>query len=401
MASFRVSSLFYLLVPLHISDIYLRSHESAHTFGAVHDCDSSACANTAASARCCPVSTSSCDAGGAYLMSPVSGRGLSEFSPCTIGNICSGLGSNRVRDSCLVSNRNLTTLTGSQCGNGIVESGEDCDCGGETGCAGNTCCNPTTCRFINDSVCDDSNDACCTSCQFTPANTVCRASTGVCDREETCSGRDSTCPSDSFQPNGQSCGSGNGLACASGQCTSRDLQCQSVADVRTQGNYTEACNTNSCTLTCVSASSNAFCAAMDQYFLDGTPCSNGQTCTNGRCSSSRSTDNGDDVSGTNGGNGGGGSPESVGSWIDRNRSLFIGLVAGLGGAFVLAVLCCVISCCRKSSKRRKMQSMPISQRPPMGQWNPGYNGPPPPSYPNQAHVGYDPRLARAPTFRYA
>lgn len=176
--------------------------------------------------------------------------------------------------------------------------------------------------------------------------------------------------------------------------------------MRTEGNYTEACDTNSCTLTCMSSSSTAFCAMMDQYFLDGTPCASGQTCANGRCTTSRSTDGGDTVSTTNGGGGSGGggrggSSESVGSWIDRNRSLFIGLVAGLGGAFLLAVLCCVISCCRKSSKKRKMRSMPVSQRPPMGQWNPGYNGPPPPSYPNQAHVGYDPRLTRAPTFRYA
>ena len=353
-------------------------------------------------------------------MSPVSSRGLTSFSPCTIGNICSGLGANRVRSSCLVSNRNLTTLTGSQCGNGIVESGEDCDCGGESGCRGNSCCNPTTCRFIGSSVCDDSNDSCCTSCQFTPANTVCRASTGVCDREETCTGRDGTCPSDSFLPNGNSCGdSGSGLACASGKCTSRDLQCQNVADVMTTGNYTEACNTNSCTLTCVSASSSAFCAAMDQFFLDGTPCSSrgGQTCSNGRCTSSSSTDNTNNNNNNNGGtntntnnNGNNNNPTSgadVGSWIDRNRSLFIGLVAGLGGLFLLSALCCIVSCCRKRSKRKKVASMPPPMRPMVGGWggNAGGGGggwgPAPPTYPNQVHTGYDPRLARTPTFRYA
>ncbi|KAJ5306413.1 hypothetical protein N7508_005428 [Penicillium antarcticum] len=50
------------------------AHESAHTFGAVHDCTSSTCGSD--STQCCALSSNTCDAGGQYLMNPVSGSGL-------------------------------------------------------------------------------------------------------------------------------------------------------------------------------------------------------------------------------------------------------------------------------------------------------------------------------------
>jgi hypothetical protein len=367
----------------------LYSHETAHTFGAVHDCDSSLCAQASSrTSSCCPISSSGCDARGQYLMSPVSASGLSEFSPCTVGNICSGFGRNRVRDYCLVPNRNLTTITGSQCGNGIVEAGEDCDCGGPDGCGANSCCDPNTCRFMGNAVCDDSNDSCCTSCQFTSAGTVCRASVGECDQQETCSGSSGTCPRDSFRPNGDACGSGNGLACASGQCTSRDLQCSSVYDTMADQNYTRACQSlrGTCTLTCETSSSSSFCAALDQNFIDGTPCGSSNTCSNGRCSSSSGGSNNGNTN--NGSNGGGGGSGDAGSWFSNNRSLVIGLAAGIGGLLVLIVLSCCISSCRKSRKRKQAAALP--PRPQMQQPS-GWGQYPPPVY----------APPRQGTFRYA
>lgn len=71
----------------------------------------------------------------------------------------------------------LTCGTGSVCGNGTVESGEQCDDGG-TG-AGD-CCSPT--------------------CQFEPAATECRASSGMCDVAEFCDGLTDACPADLFDP---------------------------------------------------------------------------------------------------------------------------------------------------------------------------------------------------------
>lgn len=182
------------------------AHETGHTFGAVHDCTSSTCndGQTVAAQQCCPLSSSTCDAAGAYIMNPSTSSGITQFSPCSIGNICSAIGRNGVKTSCLTANRDITIITASQCGNGIVESGEDCDCGGTSGCGSNSCCDPTTCKFTTNSVCDPSNEDCCTStCQFASNGTVCRSSTGVCDPQEVCSGTAATCPEDATAPDGK------------------------------------------------------------------------------------------------------------------------------------------------------------------------------------------------------
>jgi hypothetical protein len=182
------------------------AHESGHTLGAVHDCTSTTCSDgtTVAAQQCCPFSASTCDAGGQYIMNPASMPGVTKFSPCSIGNICSALGRNSVKSTCFVANKDITTITGSQCGNGIVEAGEECDCGGISGCGNNTCCNPTTCKLTTNSQCDPSNEDCCTSsCKFAGAGAVCRPSTGVCDPQETCSGTNATCPPDQTTPDGK------------------------------------------------------------------------------------------------------------------------------------------------------------------------------------------------------
>ena len=260
------------------------AHESGHTFGAVHDCDSQTCADsqTVNAQQCCPLSASTCDAGAKYIMNPSTGEGISDFSPCSIGNICSALGRNSVNASALVDNKGLTTVTGQQCGNGIVEDGEDCDCGGTASCGNNTCCDAKTCKFLGNAVCDESNEDCCTNCQFSSSGTVCRASTGECDPQETCSGTNATCPIDATAPNGQSCGgSGSSLQCASGQCTSRNQQCKTLMGSYTTNNDTYACNSQDCTLSCASPEFGPdVCYSMQQNFLDGTVCGGGGKCQN-------------------------------------------------------------------------------------------------------------------------
>lgn len=182
------------------------AHESGHTFGAVHDCTASVCANSTlvAAQQCCPLSASTCDANGQYIMNPSTGPDIKTFSPCTVGNICSAMGTNSVNSKCLTANKDVSTVTGSVCGNGIVEPGEDCDCGGPTGCGSNSCCDPNTCKFVGTAVCDPSNEDCCTNqCQFASNGTVCRASTGSCDPEEVCTGTAASCPADVAAPDGK------------------------------------------------------------------------------------------------------------------------------------------------------------------------------------------------------
>lgn len=124
------------------------AHEVGHTFGAVHDCTSDTCTqNLQTSSQCCVLSQSTCDANGAFIMNPASGASQDSFSECTIGNICSAIGRNSINSTCLTSNTGVKLVTSNECGNGIVEEGEECDCGGTEGCAGNSCCDPTTCKF--------------------------------------------------------------------------------------------------------------------------------------------------------------------------------------------------------------------------------------------------------------
>ncbi len=312
-------------------------------------------------------------------MNPTSSTSMSEFSPCTVGNICSALGSNRVRSRCLVDNVNVTTINGAQCGNGVVEEGEQCDCGSAEECGNNSCCDPGTCQFRNGAVCDDSNEACCSSCQFASANTVCRESRGPCDIEEVCSGSSGTCPTDAYQPNGGSCGNGTDLFCAEGQCTSRDLQCQLVVIQGTSSNYTSSCDEDSCRLRCSPRANSQFCSALNRNLLDGTPCDGG-VCNSGRCSSS----------GSSSGNG-----DSVSSWVDRHRGLVIGLSAGLGSLLLLLLACSIWACCRKS--RRNRVAAPIPPPRPMGQQ---FHAVPPP-YPSPAYSSFMARQNNPPLVRYA
>ena len=260
------------------------AHESGHTFGAVHDCDAQTCAsqNSVNSQQCCPLNGDTCNAGSRYIMNPSTTENIHDFSPCSVGNICAALGRNSVKSECLSDNKGVTTITGNQCGNGIVEEGEDCDCGGEESCGDNNCCNAKTCKFKDGAVCDDSNEDCCRSCQFASAGTVCRPSTGECDPQETCPGTTALCPEDQSAPDGQGCGQGSDrLQCASGQCTSRNQQCKTLMGSYTAKNDTYACNSQDCSLSCASPEFGpGVCYQMQQNFLDGTTCGGGGKCQN-------------------------------------------------------------------------------------------------------------------------
>lgn len=317
------------------------AHETGHTFGAVHDCDPSTCAssNTVNSQQCCPLSQNTCSAGGQFIMNPSTSGGIKEFSPCSIGNICSALGRNSVKSGCLTQNKEIVTITGNECGNGIVETGEDCDCGGTANCGDSPCCDATTCKFKAKAVCDDSNEDCCSNCQFAPSTKVCRASTGPCDLPEMCPGNGANCPPDKTQPDGQACGNGTmaGLTCSSGQCTSRDQQCKTLMGTYTMGNDTYACDANSCVISCASPEFGPnVCYGIQQNFLDGTTCGGGGKCSNGNCA---------------GGSVGG----AIGDFVNDHRTLVIGVCSGVGGLLLLASLCCLFSCLRrrKSDRRRK------------------------------------------------
>ncbi|RPA87031.1 zincin, partial [Ascobolus immersus RN42] len=310
------------------------AHEMGHTFGAVHDCDVGLCSNPliVQASRCCPLSATTCSAQGMYIMNPSTDDQIEQFSPCTVGNICSAIGRRAVNTNCLTSNRNVQIISENRCGNGIIEEGEECDCGGEEGCKDNTCCNPKTCKFTTNSVCDDSNDDCCSGCQFKAKGAVCRASNGPCDPEEVCSGTEAQCPEDVVKPDGTNCA--NGMKCASGSCTSRDEQCRLVMGTFEQSNRTSSCSDQGCSITCRAPEFGpGVCYDVKQNYLDGTACNGDGKCKAGRCSGST-------VLG------------SVKSWIDQNKTTVIGVASAVGGVIVLSIaLCCYRRCCKPKPKK--------------------------------------------------
>lgn len=315
------------------------AHETGHTFGAVHDCTAQTCGDgTATKQGCCPLSSGSCNANAGYIMNPSTGSSINQFSPCSVGNICSAIGRKSVQIGCLTNNRDVNTISGSQCGNGIVESGEECDCGGTEGCGANACCDPTTCKFKSNAVCDPANEECCTSsCNFATNGTVCRQSTGVCDPEETCTGASPVCPADLTAPDGTGCGaSGAGLTCASGQCTSRDLQCKTLMGSLTTSNDTYACNEQGCQLSCASPEFGTnMCYTMQQNFLDGTSCQGGGHCSNGVCQGATVGD-------------------TILTWIKENPQIFYPVVVIVGLLVLGVILSICISCCRRKRRNKRI-----------------------------------------------
>lgn len=296
-------------------------------------------------------------------MNPYSTAGINKFSPCTIGQICSGIGRNSVHTDCLSNNRAVQTYQGQQCGNGIVEEGEDCDCGDASACASDSCCDGTTCKFVSGAVCDDANEDCCNQCQFKTAGSVCRTSTSSCDPQEVCSGTSAICPPDVTAPDGQSCSLSDApahvgeLQCASGQCTSRNLQCVNVMGSYTNGNNdTHACDDSACTMRCGSPAFGAnVCYEMQQNLLDGTACGGGGHCTSGTCV-------GSDFS------------KEVGNWVEEHKSIVIGIAVAVGVLLLFAFFSCCCGCIKRS-RRSSAAKGPDRMVPPQG-----WNGPPPPAY---------------------
>src|SRR5262249_36847186 len=81
------------------------------------------------------------------------------------------------------------------CGDGVIDAGEQCD---DANPAPNDCSSPTG--------------------KIEPASTICRASTGPCDVQETCNGS-AICPADAFSPSGTVCRAPAGVCDAAEVCT--------------------------------------------------------------------------------------------------------------------------------------------------------------------------------------
>ncbi|ESO03884.1 hypothetical protein HELRODRAFT_172909 [Helobdella robusta] len=123
-----------------------------------------------------------------------------------------------------------------ECGDGLVTSGEECDCGSlpEHLCS-RECCDMERCKLTNVAEC--STGLCCDllKCEIKTRGTVCRASYNDCDLDDVCDGDTQNCV-DMTKP--------DGVMCAVRFCQTRDQACASLWDHLNVKSATEECYKN-------------------------------------------------------------------------------------------------------------------------------------------------------------
>jgi hypothetical protein len=266
------------------------AHEIGHNFGAMHDCTSTDCSGGTADLTCSPCDT--CDCSGRYIMNPTDKSTEDNFSQGSISDICRLIiQTSRSGKNCFGPPGSRRTLQGNVCGNGILEEGEQCDCGDS--CATDACCTEK-CTFKSGAVCSDRNNpGCCSKCQIKPAGSVCRPSREFCDIPEMCNGATAICPTDKYLPDGTGCRSNGTFPdsikdqayCAQGMCSNRNIQCYSTTkgkQVSPKGGCKQS--QGDCQLACESSANS--CIVFEGSFIDGTDCGFGGRCNKGTCSGS-------------------------------------------------------------------------------------------------------------------
>ncbi|CAG9763797.1 unnamed protein product [Ceutorhynchus assimilis] len=180
------------------------AHEMGHNFGMEHDTVDCKCPDD----RCIMAPSSS-------TMAPT------HWSSCSLNYLL--LAFAHGMDYCL-KNKPASLFDSPVCGNGFVESGEECDCGLPDHCE-NPCCNATTCMLHSNASC--ATGECCdlNTCKPKVAGTICRSAEYECDLSEYCTGQSEFCPADIFKMDAEECDGGKAF-CYHGFCRTRTDQCK-------------------------------------------------------------------------------------------------------------------------------------------------------------------------------
>ncbi|XP_053135020.1 disintegrin and metalloproteinase domain-containing protein 9-like [Hemicordylus capensis] len=200
-------------MPLEVFTIAV-AHELGHVIGIPDDRSQSCC--------CAPNLNCIMASEGPFGKKPL-------FSSCSAASYVGVISSGKAL--CLNNIPRITkTLTQHSCGNGIVDEGEECDCGDIFLCNRRACC-LKNCRLAPRAVC--TTEPCCKHCKAATTGTVCRKSTNECDLPEYCNGTSLECPPDVAVQDGTPCRDDG--YCYAGTCSTPTLQCQKIFGKESQG----------------------------------------------------------------------------------------------------------------------------------------------------------------------
>ncbi|XP_037652175.1 disintegrin and metalloproteinase domain-containing protein 10 [Sebastes umbrosus] len=225
-------------VPPKVSHITF-AHEVGHNFGSPHD----------SGIECTPGESKQQDKKeqGNYIMyaRATSGDKLNnnKFSICSIRNISAVL--TKKRNDCFVESGQPI------CGNGIVEDGEQCDCGYSDQCKDTCCYNANEvegkrCKLQTGKICSPSQGPCCTvQCGYQGTNFLCREDS-ECAERGMCNGNTALCPSSEPKANFTSCHSEtqvclNGV-CSGSICEKYGLEVCTCASENSEDEAAELCH---------------------------------------------------------------------------------------------------------------------------------------------------------------
>ncbi|KAG8512508.1 Disintegrin and metalloproteinase domain-containing protein 5, partial [Galemys pyrenaicus] len=120
------------------------------------------------------------------------------------------------------------------CGNKILETGEQCDCGTAKTCSHKACCDATLCILKKKAECG-SGECCTQDCKLKPIGVMCRKSfDDQCDFAEYCNGKSPVCVADTYAFNGVKCNSGDSY-CYGGRCRIFNEQCKRLIGGASRG----------------------------------------------------------------------------------------------------------------------------------------------------------------------
>ncbi|CAH0721238.1 unnamed protein product, partial [Brenthis ino] len=181
------------------------THSIGHNLGLKHDDEDCLCEDEAC------------------IMNPIfSTRLITHWSSCSFLDLASNF--DRGLDYCL-RNKPKSLFGSSTCGNGFVESNEECDCGANATELCGRCYNIETCLMRSNATC--AVGECCDpwTCQRKERGTICRTAANECDLPEYCDGNSGDCPDDVYKMDTTPC-SNDTAYCVNGSCSSHTDRCQ-------------------------------------------------------------------------------------------------------------------------------------------------------------------------------